>query len=193
MKQFRRIQPKISNRPMSKLRLSVFASCLCLLPAAPGQTPPANQDPLMSLMMSQPRIDLSGPVTATSSFDPPTVRPGEKSLYRVSFNALDQMVEWPATIAAPSQLSITPGAHGQIMQPTSAATLQPRATFNSRVTASDLGHFTIPSFVVQVDGNPITVPAARLDVVANPPPLPFAPRMQLEIQKTNLVLGESVN
>jgi len=147
----------------------------------------------MSLMMSQPRIDLSGPVTATSSFDPPTVRPGQKSLYRVSFNTLDQMVDWPATIAAPSQLSITPGAHGQIMQPTGAATLQPRTTFNSRVTASDLGHFTIPSFVVQVDGNPITVPAARLDVVANPPPLPFAPRMQLEIQKTNLVIGESVN
>src|SRR5215467_10156788 len=37
--------------------------------------PPANQDPLMSLMLSQPKIDVESPVVPTVSFEPPVVRP----------------------------------------------------------------------------------------------------------------------
>jgi hypothetical protein len=46
-------------------------------------------------MISQPQIHISESPTATASFDPPVVRPGETAFYRVVFNALEESVEWP--------------------------------------------------------------------------------------------------
>src|SRR5579859_644946 len=54
---------------------------------------PAQQDPLMSLMLSQPKIDVESPVTPMAFFDPPIVRPGELVIYRISMNALEESVE----------------------------------------------------------------------------------------------------
>src|SRR5437667_9190945 len=58
-------------------------------------TAPPLQDPLISLMASQPRLDITSVVTATAAFDPPVVGPDELSVYRVTFNALEQSIEWP--------------------------------------------------------------------------------------------------
>src|SRR5215813_8615866 len=116
-----------------------------------GQLQSQPQDPLITMMMSQPKVDLEQPVVAIAGFDPPIVRPGQKTIYRVTFNTLEQMVQWPKVIAVPSQLSISPGAHGQILQP-AGSTLVPRSTFNSRVVASEAGTFTVPQFAVEVDG-----------------------------------------
>jgi hypothetical protein len=188
VKRFRRLQLSLH------CSLAAFVANALIVSTALGQTPPTAQDPLMSMMMSQPKVDLSAPIVAIASFDPPTVRPGQKSIYRVTFNALEQMVEWPATIAAPPGLSLSAGAHGQIMQPTSTGTLQPRTTFNSRAVASATGQFTLPGFVVQVNGQPVSVPPARLEVVPVAPALsPFSPRLQLEVSKTNLFIGEPVS
>src|SRR5258708_11923038 len=69
------------------------------LPAASlhAQSPPAaQQDPLMSLMMSQPKLDTTSPVIATASFEPQVIHPGEQSIYRVSLNALEESIEWIA-------------------------------------------------------------------------------------------------
>ena len=38
---------------------------------------PPSQDPLMSLMLSQPKIDVGAPVTAIAWFDPPVIGPGQ--------------------------------------------------------------------------------------------------------------------
>src|SRR4051794_12126657 len=55
--------------------------------SAHAQSPsPVPQDPLISLMQAQPRIEINGPVNPSAAFDPPTVRPGVKATYRVSFN-----------------------------------------------------------------------------------------------------------
>src|SRR5207302_2044690 len=102
------------------------------LAQSPGQPPPV-QDPLMSLMLSQPKIDIEGPVTAIATFDPPVVRPGQQVIYRVTFNnALEQSVQWPAKLPSPPGLEVTPGAQGQLLQMT-GPTLVPLSTFNSRV------------------------------------------------------------
>src|SRR6266403_2352735 len=78
-----------------------LAFLLALNLAAAGAEPPPGQDPLMQLMMSQPPVDLTSPVTPTAVFDPPVVRPGEKTIYRVTFNALEPAIEWPEQIKAP--------------------------------------------------------------------------------------------
>jgi len=50
----------------------------------------------MNLMLSQPRVEL-GLVTVMSSFDPPVVRPGEETIYRVTVTALEQSTRGAVT------------------------------------------------------------------------------------------------
>jgi hypothetical protein len=147
----------------------------------------------MSLMISQPQIHISDAPQATASFDPPLVRPGERAFYRVVFNALEESVEWPEKLAAPPQLETHPGAHGQFLQ-MMGSSLDPRTSFNYRVRASSVGTFTVPEFVVKVYGKPVTVPAAQLQVVTEPPAgTRPAPQLTLEIALTNLVVGQAVS
>src|SRR5437868_6080589 len=108
----------------------------------PSSVPP-QQDPLMSLMLSQPKVDITTNVSAVASFDPPVVRPGEQTVYRVTFNALEQTIDWPKKISAPPELQTEPGAHGQII-PIMGGSQIPFTTFNTRVRASAVGDFTIP-------------------------------------------------
>jgi len=146
----------------------------------------------MSLMLAQPRMEIPAVTKATAAFDPPVVRPGEQSFFRVVFNALEDSIEWPTNLAGPSQLEMHPGAHGQILQMT-GTNMEPRTAFNCRVRAFDLGSFTIPEFVVRVNGKPVTVPSARLEVVAAPPAaVPPAPQLTLELPVTNLFVGQAV-
>ena len=129
---------------------------------------------------------------ATASFDPPVVRPGEEAFLRVVLNALEESIEWPTNLAGPPQLEIRPGAHGQMLQ-SPAPTWSRASAFNYRVRASSPGAFTVPEFVVKVDGKPVTVPAAQLQVVSEPPPdRPPAVQLMLELPVTNLFVGQAV-
>jgi hypothetical protein len=154
-----------------RLRRSILIPLTLLLPAAlafPVRAQVTNQaqlDPLAALMQSQPTIDTTSPVRAMASFDPPAVRPGEQSTYRVTFNALNDSIQWPGKIVAPSQLELRPAARGQIIHPV-GTNLQPHTAFNYRARATVLGTFTVSQFDVQVYGRRVTVPAARLDVVS---------------------------
>jgi hypothetical protein len=143
-------------------------------------------------MMSQPNIAIHAVPSATVAFDPPVVRPGEESFLRVVVNALEASVEWPTNLAAQPQLEMRPGAHGQLLQMTATA-MEPLTAFNYRVRATSLGSFTVPEFVVKVDGKRVTVPSARLEVVSAPPAsvLP-AERLMLELPVTNLFVGQPV-
>jgi len=146
----------------------------------------------MSLMLSQPKIDIAAPVTPAAAFDPPVVRPGEQSLYRVTFNALEESIEWPEKLTAPPQLPMSRGAHGEILRMTGAS-YAPLTAFNYRVRPSSPGEFSVPEFTVSVYGKPVTVPAARLEVVSAPPaPVQPAPRVLLEVPGTNLFVGQAV-
>ena len=158
----------------------------------PQMSAQPTRDPLMSLMMSQPNIAIPAMPNATAAFDPPMVRPGEESFLRVVVNALEESVEWPTNLAAPPQLEMQPGAHGQLLQMT-ATNLEPWTAFNYRVRATSLGSFTVPQFEVKVDGKPVKVPSARLEVVSAPPPsMSRAEELKLELPATNLFVGQPV-
>jgi hypothetical protein len=146
----------------------------------------------MSLMISQPKIDISSPVTPTAAFDPPVVAPGQQAIYRVTFNALEETIDWPDKIAAPPGLQMSPGAHGEILRMGPGSFL-PLTAFNYRVRPSSVGTFNVREFTVSVYGKPVRVPAARLDVVAAPPEAAQPPlRILLELPATNLFLGQGV-
>lgn len=176
-------------RISSLVLVALLVSAVAL--AQPSSIPP-QQDPLMSLMLSQPKIEITTNVMASAHFDPPVVAPGEQSIYRVSFNALEQTIDWPKKIAAPSELKLDPGAHGQII-PMLGNVQMPFTTFNTRVRASTVGDFTIPEFKVQAYGSEVTVPAAQLKVVSTPPSAPTSVlRLAVEFAETNLYVGQPI-
>ncbi len=147
-------------------------------------------DPLSQLMVTQPSIEIASNVVAVSSFDPPVVRIGDKSIYRVTFNALDESIVWPEEIPAPHQLELRLSARGQVFQP-AGQQLKPQTTINHHVHASGVGSFTIPEFTVAVYGRQIRVPEAKLEVVAASAAVPSpAQRLILELSDTNAYAGQ---
>ncbi len=173
--------------------LLVLLASTAVLPAQPTPAAaPAQLDPLMSLMLSQPPIDVSSPVGATTSFEPPVVKPGQDAVYRVTFNALEESVDWPAKLQAPTGLEVRAGAHGHVLV-FGGATMQPRTTFNYHIRPSSTGRFIIPGFPVTVYGKPVPVPPALLEVADSPPPsVPPAPRLILKLATTNLYVGQAL-
>jgi hypothetical protein len=146
----------------------------------------------MSLMLSQPKIDVESPVIASAAFDPPTVRPGELSIYRLTFSALEESIELPADLPVPPGLSFRPGGHGQMLSMT-APTLQPRTSFNFHLRPTEAGEILIPEFVATVYGKPVTVPAVKLQVIAGLPATnPPAQCLVLELPQTNLFVGQTI-
>jgi hypothetical protein len=143
------------------------------------------------MMVPQPAVDNSMPlnVTATVEFDPPTVRAGEKTFYRVTITATQNAIEWPDTIAAPPELQFGANARGQLMQPDGVA-FHPLTSFVHEVTAARPGHFTVPGFILMVGWPPVEVPAAELDVVETNSAAAPVRRLALEISDTNIFSGQ---
>ena len=172
------------------LGLAAMLAAVLSARAQPTGAPP--RDPLMTLMLSQPKIDVTAEVKANAAFDPPVVGPGEQTFYRVTFNALEQSIEWPERLSAPPRLEMNRGAHGEILRMTGSS-YAPLTTFNYRVRSSSPGEFNLPEFQVKVYGKPVTVPAARLRVGSVPPAVaPPAQKVLLEMASTNLFVGEAV-
>lgn len=152
--------------------------------------PPVPPDRLSQLQVPQPKVDVSATVTATTSFDPPTMRVGEKTFYRVRVDATESSIRWPEQIPAPTGLTFGPGTRGQIAGFQGNKFL-PMTTFLYEVRASAAGHFSVPNFVVEVYGKPVEIPAANLEVV--PPdaaPLPAPRQLVLNVSTTNVFLGQ---
>jgi hypothetical protein len=156
------------------------------LPAqTPPQIPPGG---LMQLQVPQPAVDTSAEVTATAAFDPPVVRPGEKTFYRVTVTATESSIQWPEAISAPTELQIGSGARGQLNQFLGNKFL-PLTSFVYEVRAATTGRFVVTNFTVDVYGKPLVIPEATLEVAAessNPPPR----QLVLEASATNVFLGE---
>jgi hypothetical protein len=165
-----------------------------LVPFTCAQTPASpTSEQLMQLMRSQPAVNISAPVIASASFDPPMVRPGERAVYRVVFNATAVSVNWPAKIPAPPGLKIQLNTSGQTMQVVGGE-YQNIAMFDFDVQADATGQFLVPEFVVLVYGQPVLVPATRLEVRAELPEL-HEPARQLLVEPsaTNVFVGEDFN
>ena len=174
---------------------------LALLVLSVGQGPSASAQPLVNptadqllqLIRSQPAVDIAAPVTATAAFDPPQVRPGEKTIYRVTFNATAVSVNWPGKIPAPSELKIRLNCSGQTMQAVGGE-FQNFATFDYDVRVDAPGSFTLPEFTADVYGKPVVIPAAQLEVKTDLLD-PHEPVRQLLVaaSATNVFVGEVFN
>jgi len=157
-----------------------------LVAQTPPQLPPGG---LVQLQIAQPGVDVTSPVTATAQFDPPTVRAGEKTFYRVSVDATESSVQWPDELPAPTALRFGEKRSGQITQ-TQAGRYRPLASFVYEVAAPEEGHFTVTNFTVEVMGAQVQIPAASLEVVAKSTATPAARRLVLELSATNVFLGQ---
>ncbi|MRR39297.1 hypothetical protein EG829_32565, partial [bacterium] len=159
------------------------------LPAAAQQ----GSDPLMTLMQSQPRMQLDAPVVASAFFDPPAVRPNEKSVLRITLNAIEDTIEWPEELSsAPPELNLRRGAQGQILQ-MSGTNMEARTTFLYDAMPSAAGNYTVPSFRVNAMGKAVTVPETRLLVRSDlAPNAPRAQKLILEMPGTNFYAGQAV-
>jgi hypothetical protein len=151
----------------------------------------ATQDPMMQLMLAQPKIDVDSPVVPQASFDPSAVKPGEAAMYRVTLNALETAVDWPDTIPMPAGVTWRAGARGQILT-FGGVLLVPRTSFNYRVRASGPGEIIIPEFTITVNGKPVKIPAARLEVTDTPPPGLPPLQLMLQIPTNGLFVGQSI-
>jgi len=192
------------NVPTSKLKgvpglkFGIFGLvgvwCLVFGVSTQAQIDPALQnDPLVQLQVSQPNIEIVSNATATATFDPPIVRTGGTTTYRITFNALDDSIRWPRDINAPAELELRQSARAQIPVPFAGFKWVPLTGINYQVRATKAGSFTIPSFKVKVYGRSVTIPAATLQVTDDPAmPIPWAPTLKLQFAETNIYSGQPV-
>ena len=115
----------------------------------PPQLPPGG---LSQLQVAQPAVDVSSPVTATAEFDPPVVRAGEKTFYRVTVEATESSIQWPEEISAPAELKFGANARGQLTQ-FLGNKFRPLTSFVYEVRPAAAGHFTITNFTVNISAS----------------------------------------
>jgi hypothetical protein len=170
----------------NKIILPLLLGAPVLYAQMPPQIPAAAQ---AMLQIQQPTVDNTTPVTAEASFDPPLIRAGEKTFYRVDVTATESAIQWPVTLPAPEELKVTAQARGQMTQFT-GNTFRPLTTFLYEVRPATAGQYIITNFTVSCAGQPIQVPAASLDVVtgvvATQPPR----QLKLQTTATNVFLGQ---
>jgi len=164
----------------------LLLSPLGLWAQTPPQIPPGG---LIQLQVQQPPVQVSAILTATAVFDPPLVRAGEITFYRVTVDAPDSAIPWPEKVSAPAELKFGMNTHGQIMR-LDGNKYRPFTAFVHEITAPTAGHFTITNFSLNISGQPVEIPAATLDVVATTANLPPVRRLVLDTSATNVFLGQ---
>jgi len=159
-----------------------------------AQTPPsAITNPLMRMIASQPAIDTKSPVTASASFDPPVVRPGDRAVYRITLNALESSTRLPDRMPEPDGLQLRASAQGQVFQ-TAINILKPLTSFVFDARADKPGRYVVPAFVAAVYGEPVTIPETELEVTTKPTAPHESPRqLLLECEITNVFVGQQFN
>lgn len=142
-------------------------------------------------MVSQPSIEVMTNVEVTARFDPPQVRPGEKSTYRITVSALTDSVQLPEKLIAPPPLELQFSARGQTLVPVESK-LKPQTAINYHARANTAGTFVVPEFEAQVYGQPVKIPAARLEVLPDAPQNSSA-SLEIDLPETNIYVGQAVN
>ena len=170
----------------NKIILPFLIGAPVLCAQMPPQIPAAAQ---AMLQIQQPTVDNTTPVTAQASFDPPLIRAGEKTFYRVDVTATESAIQWPVTLPAPEELKVTAQARGQMTQFT-GNTFRPLTTFLYELQPATAGQYVITNFTVSCAGQPVQVPPASLDVVTEALAAPPPRRLRLQTTATNVFLGQ---
>jgi hypothetical protein len=174
-----------------RVLLVVFLFQIALPQIARAQ-PGLTQGRIDQMLRAQAPMDLSAPSSAEAWFDPPAVRPGDRSTFRVRIGALEASTHWPEGFTPPAGLTFRRGAQGQIMVAQSGA-FRPLTIFNCEVRATNVGVFVIPAFTLTVYDKPVQVPETRLEVRTDLPQ-PAQPRHLItEPSKTNVFVGERID
>lgn len=173
---------------------------VCLWPAgaqpiitAPRPTSTNQPDPLAAFMVPQPPIDTISPIQPVVEFDPPVIREGQTSVYRVELNVMEQSVEWPDSIPTPEGCTVRKGASAQYLRNVGGA-ITPRTTFLYHIQPSSSGTFTMPAHTVRARGQDVQIPAVTLTVVPPGSPVDEAvPGIQLRADGTEFFVGQSID
>ena len=173
----------------------ILAACIfspSLFAQAPQQISPETAAQLV--MQPQPPVDNSHPadISATAEFDPPAVRPGEKTIYRVTINATQNSILWPDEISLPPELRPGSAAHGQLTQP-DGTPFRPLTEFIYEVTPTEAGRMVISNFNVAVGWQRVEIPVAALVVSDTIAASASLRKLILEISGTNLFVGQPVH
>ena len=110
----------------------------------------------------------------------------------MTFNSLEQMVQWPKQLPAPKGLEAIPGAHGQTYQMMGPGTMVPVSAFNTKVRASATGSFIIPEFEVAIGDQKVKVPAATLVVTTEQVLSAPGNKLGFELNRKEAFVGEPV-
>jgi hypothetical protein len=177
-----------SNMRMSwnKIILPLLIGAPVLFAQMPPQIPAAAQ---AMLQIQQPTVDNTTPVTAQASFDPPLVRAGERTFYRVDVTATESAIQWPVILPAPEELKVTAHASGQTTQFT-GNTFRPHTTFLYEMQPATAGQYVITNFTVSCAGQPVQVPPASLDVVTEAMAAQPPRQLKLQTTATNVFIGQ---
>ena len=170
--------------------ISLFAPLLVQGQPTP-QLPPGGA---AQIMVPQPVVDTTPleNISTTAMFDPPAVKVGGKTFYRVTMDATQNSIDWPGALSAPPELNLGTGAGGQISR-VEGNKFFPLTSYVYEVRSSATGHFVISNFVVEANGHQVTIPAAALDVTAgNPAPAMPVRQLWLDVSSTNLYVGQPV-
>jgi hypothetical protein len=185
-------RPMARPSPAGQNWMVVVGCCLLFAPfLLQAQTPPALPPGALSqLQVAQPPVDVSAPVSAVATFDPPVVRVGEKTFYRVTVDATESSIQWPNKIAAPAELKFGRNARGQVTE-FLGNQFRPHTSFLYEVRATATGRFVVSNFTVNVYDKPVEIPAASLEVVvANASRVAAARQLMLETSATNVFFGQ---
>jgi len=178
------------------VRASAYRLLLPFLIAAPvlrAQLPPQIPAAAQAMLqVRQPSVDATTPVAAQASFDPPVVRAGERTFYRVEVTATESSIQWPAKLLAPEELKVTAQARGQITE-FLGNTFRPFTTFLYEVQPTATGQFIVTNFKVSCAGEPVEVPSASLEVVTEAVPAQRPRQIVLQATVTNVFLGQPFN
>ena len=146
-------------------------------------------------MVPQPAVDLArlGRISATAMFDPPAVRVGDTTFYRVTVGATENSTVWPEVISVPTELKLGTAIRGQVGLEDGTA-FNPVTGFVYEVTPTAAGRFVISNFVISAGGQSVEIPATTLVVVESNSiaPAAVARRLWLDVSSTNLFVGQPV-
>ena len=157
-------------------------------PAPPAAAP--VMDPLIAAMSQQAGMDQN--VTATAEFDPPVATLGQRVTYRVVVTAMIEGVALPELLPPVAGLDLAPSSRG-FTYGNAGAMMQPRTTFNFRVSANATGAYVMPAYTASANAKPVTIPEARLTVLPPGAPVPQQPlRLTVEVPPGEAYIGQSV-